>query len=259
MKIKRFAWGRNWLNYLPLIDKDKIKEAELSILKLGDLEGRKFLDVGCGSGIISLAARRLGAIVHSIDNDHNSIKCTIQLRRKFCPLDYLWTITENSIFDLCILENQYQIVYAAGVLHHTGDLKGALNNVATLVAPGGSLYVSIYNDQGGLSRLWRKIKWIYSYVPCPLKNFYVAVVMAPREFLLCLLIGPVQYLKSWKTYKKRGMSKWHDMVDWVGGYPFECAKPEDIFNLFREKGFNLCHLKTCGSGIGCNEYLFKLR
>ncbi len=63
--------------------------------------------------------------------------------------------------------------------------------------------------------------------------------------------------KEWKDKKKnRGMSVWHDLVDWVGGYPFEVAKPEEIFDFCRKKGFELVRLRTCGGGLGCNEYVF---
>jgi 2-polyprenyl-6-hydroxyphenyl methylase/3-demethylubiquinone-9 3-methyltransferase len=63
--------------------------------------------------------------------------------------------------------------------------------------------------------------------------------------------------KYWKEKKKsRGMSVWYDLVDWVGGYPFEVAKPEEIFDFYHSKGFTLVKLKTCRGGLGCNEYVF---
>ena len=51
------------------------------------------------------------------------------------------------------------------------------------------------------------------------------------------------------------MSHWHDIVDWVGGYPYEYAKPDAIFSFFRERGFTLDKLKI-GGGLGCSEYVF---
>ncbi|MFH1541432.1 MAG: hypothetical protein ABID79_06285 [Elusimicrobiota bacterium] len=62
---------------------------------------------------------------------------------------------------------------------------------------------------------------------------------------------------TWKNYKKnRGMSPWSDVVNWVGGWPFEVAKPEEIFKFFRNRGFVLEKLKTCSGGYGCNEFVF---
>ena len=52
------------------------------------------------------------------------------------------------------------------------------------------------------------------------------------------------------------MSVWHDWIDWIGGYPFEAAKPEEIFALLRTQGFRLDHLITCGGGLGCNQFVF---
>jgi 2-polyprenyl-6-hydroxyphenyl methylase/3-demethylubiquinone-9 3-methyltransferase len=51
------------------------------------------------------------------------------------------------------------------------------------------------------------------------------------------------------------MHAWYDLVDWVGGWPFEVAKPEEIFRFFRDRGFTLQELTTC-SGHGCNEFVF---
>lgn len=63
--------------------------------------------------------------------------------------------------------------------------------------------------------------------------------------------------KDWATRKNhRGMSVWHDLVDWVGGYPFEVAKPEEVFHYCKLRGFTLESLTTNGGGLGCNEYLF---
>ncbi len=62
---------------------------------------------------------------------------------------------------------------------------------------------------------------------------------------------------TWRNYShQRGMSPHRDVVDWVGGYPFEVAKPEDIIHFFIERNYKLKRLKTCGKGKGCNEFLF---
>ena len=56
---------------------------------------------------------------------------------------------------------------------------------------------------------------------------------------------------------ERGMKLWHDMIDWVGGYPFEVARPEAVFDFYRQRGFDLQALKTCGGRQGCNEFVFR--
>ena len=65
-------------------------------------------------------------------------------------------------------------------------------------------------------------------------------------------------LKTWNAYyHNRGMSAWHDVVDWVGGYPYETAKPEQIFDFYKERGYRLERLATCGAGHGCNQFVFR--
>ncbi len=64
-------------------------------------------------------------------------------------------------------------------------------------------------------------------------------------------------LARYYNYKqKRGMSRVTDWLDWLGGYPFEVSKPEEIFEFYQQKGFSLAQLKTCGGGLGNNEYVF---
>jgi 2-polyprenyl-6-hydroxyphenyl methylase/3-demethylubiquinone-9 3-methyltransferase len=55
------------------------------------------------------------------------------------------------------------------------------------------------------------------------------------------------------------MSYWHDLIDWVGGYPFEVAKPEEVFDFCRERGFQLVELATAGGGPGNNQFVFQRR
>ena len=52
------------------------------------------------------------------------------------------------------------------------------------------------------------------------------------------------------------MSLWHDAVDWVGGYPFEVAKPEEIFDFYFKRGFHLVRLTTQAGDLGCNGGCF---
>ncbi len=56
--------------------------------------------------------------------------------------------------------------------------------------------------------------------------------------------------------EKRGMSWWYDQIDWIGGYPYEDAKPEEVFRFVKRYGFKLDDFTTCGGGIGCNQFIF---
>src|SRR5258708_3310836 len=261
-----FAFGQNWSRYLVSGDQLAMEEARESVVKgvgQSDLTGQSFLDVGCGSGIFSLAARTLGATVLSFDVDSDSVQCAARLKGKYFPGDPKWEIKRGSILDEGLNRElrSFDVVYAWGVLHHTGDMWKALDIVSSLPRVGGRLVIAIYNDQGHWSRIWLRIKEIYNRLPKLLRIPFVVIVALPREIrsfaFSVLTLQPSRYVQSWTQYKRfRGMSKWHDLVDWVGGLPFEVAKPEEIIFFFRDRSFELLGMITCAGEIGCNEYIF---
>ncbi len=262
----RFAFGENWARFLTEVDDGRIREAERSLgdmLNVKTLQKKSFLDIGSGSGLFSLAARRLGATVHSFDYDPQSVACTSELRRRHFPGDADWTIERASVLDRTYLESlgQWDIVYSWGVLHHCGNMTEALKNVTDLVASDGKLFIAIYNDQGRASKYWLKVKKTYNQLP----RSFRWVVLWP---VLVGLWGPATLrdfvtgkpFHTWRNYARgstRGMAPLPDLVDWVGGLPFEVATPEQIFNFFRDRGFVLVQLKTCAGGHGCNEFVFQ--
>jgi 2-polyprenyl-6-hydroxyphenyl methylase/3-demethylubiquinone-9 3-methyltransferase len=263
---KRFEFGKNWQRFLSILDEDRILEAQSSLrqmMEVDNLHGKSFLDIGSGSGLFSLAARRLGAKVYSFDYDPVSVACSQELKKRFFNNDPDWIIEQGDLLDKSYLKShgKYDFVYSWGVLHHTGAMWQALENVMPLVAERGRLYIAIYNDQGNASRRWAALKRFYNQSSKPIKMSIVLMVGALwiiRSSLVRLVAfqNPLPF-KEWAEKKKsRGMSVWHDLVDWVGGYPFEVAKPEEIFDFYRRAGFQLVKLKTCAGRLGCNEYVF---
>ena len=234
------------------------------MLKIKNLSGQSFLDAGCGSGLFSLAAKRLGARVFSFDFDPGCVSCTAELKKNFYPEAADWTIQQASVLDQDFLNSleEYDIVYSWGVLHHTGNMKAALDLVAKKVKPNGFLFIALANDQGSSSQRWLRIKRFYNRSPSLIRFFLVAVIGS--FFELKSAVGrlsrgrnPLPF-SEWTSKKRdRGMSVWHDWADWCGGYPFEVARPEDIIVPLRAQGLILENLKTQLCGWGCNEYVFR--
>jgi 2-polyprenyl-6-hydroxyphenyl methylase/3-demethylubiquinone-9 3-methyltransferase len=262
---ERFEFGENWARFLETLTEPQIQVAEQSLehmLGADGLRGRTFLDVGSGSGLFSLAARRLGARVRSFDYDPRSVACAMELRRRYFPDDPDWVIGEGSALDTKFLGalGQFDVVYSWGVLHHTGAMWDALANVAPLVAPGGVLFISIYNDQGTASRRWTALKRMFNHSSAPVRfaitwGVFIQQYWRPtvKDFLQ---LRPFHTIRHYEG-KARGMTIRRDLTDWVGGYPFEVAKPEAIFEFYRARGFQLEKLKTAGGSVGCNEFVLR--
>ena len=264
---ERFEFGSNWAAFLAVLDETRIIAAERALqemLRCARLDGLRFLDIGSGSGLSSLAARRLGAQVHSFDYDPQSVACTAELRRRYYPSDPKWTVERASALDASYMRalGSFDIVYSWGVLHHTGRMWDALEHAAIPVAEEGKLFIAIYNDTGTQSRRWHAIKRIYNELPRFARIPFAVAVTLPGELKALagatLRLRPGEYLRGWAEYRRlRGMSRWHDILDWVGGYPYEFATPDQIFEFYRRRGFILANMKCGGVGLGCNQFVFE--
>lgn len=255
---RRFGFGDNWAGFLPHIDEQRVNAAIQSLrsmLGVDSLAGKRVVDVGSGSGLFSLAARNLGASVHSFDFDTVSVDCTAALRSKYFPDDSQWIVEQGSILDAGYVTSlgQFDVVYAWGVLHHTGDMWSAIKNTLRLVAPSGAVFIALYNDQGWISRYWHSVKRLYGRGPMARTG-----VIALHWPYLVGLRSTARFL-SGRPQSERGMNLWYDMKDWLGGWPFEVATPAQVRQYFEARGFELSRVSLCGKRHGCNEFVFVSR
>jgi 2-polyprenyl-3-methyl-5-hydroxy-6-metoxy-1,4-benzoquinol methylase len=261
---ERFEFGKNWSNFLRVLDENRIERAVASLralLGVSDLKGASFLDIGSGSGLFSLAAHRLGARVRSFDYDPSSVACTQELKRRYAGAGADWTVERGSVLDKQFLASlgQFDVVYSWGVLHHTGAMWEAIDNARTLVAPGGTFAIAIYNDQGVWSKRWTKLKRFYCSGPfgkAVMCSTYIPAVVG-RQLVADLFWLRNPFTRYTEYSASRGMSVFYDWFDWLGGYPFEVAKPEEVFKFGRDRGFQMTNFTTCGGSVGCNEFVFR--
>ncbi len=263
-KPPTFAFGANWNRFLRHVTEDRVRSAERSLTEFMGLENlcnRSFLDVGCGSGLFSYAAFRLGATrVVSFDPDPLSVKCCAHLHRAAgSPVN--WEVHQASILDTDFTSRlgPFDVVYAWGTLQHTGRMWEALRRSTELVKGGGYLYIAIYNQVEGWlgSQFWRKFKKGFNALPRSAQIMVeiatIPVYFAARGLHFRSLVGNVQNYES-----TRGMHWRTDLTDWLGGLPYECATVEEIFKFVRNHcgKFDLRNLKTTNS-LANNWYLFQ--
>lgn len=258
MSNVRFAFGKNWQGYvqhaLTTANIQQAREAFRMLYAGIDFQGKTFLDIGFGQGLALFFAQELGASVSGIDIDaDNLVSC--QYTAKLFPEQVFPCIQVASILDTAFIQDQLQheqfdIVHSWGVLHHTGNMRQALHNTMQLVKSEGYLIISIYNKHWS-SPLWRVIKWGYNHVP------------GTGQKMLIHLSYPIIYCAKWiitgdnPKRKRRGMDFFYDVVDWVGGYPYEYASIPAVQQLVCRQRFECVRTLPANIPTACNQFVFK--
>lgn len=257
-----FSFGNNWKIFLENINTESISEAKKSISNyFGDIQNKTFIDVGSGSGLFSLAAIQLGAKVTSLDIDDNAIECNKLLREKYKIGKEDWKILKGSVLSEEFIQSlgKFDLVYSWGVLHHTGNMYKALQNVDFLMEERSLLYLALYNYNTkkieGTSPFWEKVKYKYNNSGKFGKKVIYYIYLSYLILGLCISgKNPYDYIKNYK--KKRGMDFYIDIFDWLGGYPYEYATPEKITAFYETKNYSLKKIDKVRS-LGCNQFLFE--
>ena len=235
----------------------RLEPHEVAFADFPAWHGRDILEIGCGVGVDTTRFARAGAHVTAID----LTDAAVSLARGLLALEHLdATVIVADAESLPFADESFDLVYSWGVLHHTGALWTAVDLAAGRVGPGGSLMIAIYNDQGPVSRRWLAVKTAYNRLPRALRFLVVvpsfAVLWGPRFAIETLRLHPG---RAWREYAttSRGMSPWRDVVDWVGGLPFEVARPDEVVAYCARRGFEPRSVTTQGRGHGCNEFVFR--
>ena len=255
--MERFAFGQNWQSFAKRLTFEDFLSAKNSLQQLvGDLTGKTFLDVGCGSGLFSIAAAALGARkVLAFDVDPQCVETSGQLLEQICPWDKsinkeAITFKNASILDATLDVGRWDVVYSWGVLHHTGNMYKAFDAIVNYVVDNGTLAIAIYNKHF-TSPIWKMVKYTYVKSPAFIRKLLVVLVLIVK-------LPAVFLISRQNPFKKdRGMSYYTDIVDWVGGYPYEYASPDEVTRFFEQRGFKLKKLIKTKGFTGCNEFVFE--
>jgi SAM-dependent methyltransferase len=249
-----FTFGENWASFSRRLDESRIEDAMRSLSSLfgeGVLKARSFLDIGCGSGLFSIAAARLGARpIVGMDMDPVSVATSQNNAARWLQDSSEVSFLQASILDTVETSalGTFDVVYSWGVLHHTGNMALALQNTVKRVRPNGLLMIAIYNKHWSSSG-WRLIKWSYNRAG------------SVGQRLLVWVFTPVIFLAKWSVTRRnplhmqRGMDFMHNIIDWLGGYPYEYASPTEMRATLEDFGLEVLQWRAANVPTGCNEFV----
>jgi 2-polyprenyl-6-hydroxyphenyl methylase/3-demethylubiquinone-9 3-methyltransferase len=255
-----FDFGENWKRFSErALDSAHFEQAEADFAKLMSevpMAGQTFLDLGFGQGLALLAAGRSGAKVHGLDINPKCREVLLGNARAVGePVPQ--AIVVGSILDKRSIDTirrwapeGFDIVYSWGALHHTGRMWEALHTACALVRPGGDFVLALYNRHW-TSPCWSAIKNLYVRSPAPVRKALVGAFL-PVIYLAKLIVTGRNPLRM-----TRGMTFYYDVVDWVGGYPYEYASRAEVEQFVSARGFVAMQFHAAAVPTGCNEFMFK--
>lgn len=259
----RYDFGKNWSEFIDQNLSDEIVQKSADhitrFMKTDTLEGKTFVDIGCGSGIHSLAALRLGASrVTAFDYDPDSVETSRQVRAWAGVPEQVWSISQGSVLDRAFMEGlpKSDVVYSWGVLHHTGAMWDAVRNATIPLARGGEFYISLYSTENYVDptpEFWIRVKRTYNQAS-PMVRKLMELKLVYWVHIRPEIEAGRNPLNKMASYGNRGMTVWTDAKDWLGGYPIEFAGYAETRDFCKTAaGLDLVNVLA---GEGCTEFLF---
>jgi len=254
--VKSFSFGKNWKDFIATVDDEVIVEAGNDIeewLGTYNIRGKSIVDIGSGSGLSSLCMFQRGCRrLVSFDYDPHSVEATKLLAERVGSPGN-WEIFQGSILDEALINwlGTFDIVHAWGALHHTGNMWQAIDNAIHLCAPDGLLFISLYTG-GDLYEEHLDLKRRFNDADETTKRKMVQMHMERSKG------------SSYKTREsadgiardQRGMTRYHDALDWLGGLPYEVAHVSEVLLFCITRGLRPVRIFERGQG-GCTVYLFR--
>ncbi|MBU0471529.1 MAG: hypothetical protein KKF65_02820, partial [Nanoarchaeota archaeon] len=156
----------------------------------------------------------------------------------------------------CCVKDTRPCMGAINVFLH---MYAAIDNANALVKKGGLIYIALYNDFRGFpsSKTWLSIKRFYANSGRFIRG--IMNLMLASQIILFRIIrfqNPIKYVKQYGPSSARGMSFYTDVVDWLGGYPYQYCSVKEVTTFYRKKGFKTIKVNEV-NGTGCNEFLFR--
>lgn len=115
----------------------------------------RIVEIGCGTGQMSLYLARADRTVIGADLTRASLKLGAAAAQRF-GIDHV-RFVETDLMRPGLKDGAFDIVYAAGVLHHTPDPRAAFARIARLARPGGKIVIGLYNSYARLPLRMRRL------------------------------------------------------------------------------------------------------
>jgi len=103
----------------------------------------RILEIGCGTGQMSLYLARADRLVVGADLTRASLELAVAASRRF-RLDRVLFV-ETDLHHPALRKGSFDVVYSSGVLHHTPNPRAAFAHIAQLARPGGMIVLGLYN------------------------------------------------------------------------------------------------------------------